>query len=201
MARMTITVAAPLPPSVPPQAVLHALHASYEPLIRPHPFLRRFSRRRLSVSEVVDDPFFEADGAFKLEAYEVVERVPILPVPGFHKDIVIPAVFQSFDRGVRCRADSSGVRIWSVYEVRPLSAASGTTTTTETTTEVGGDVAADAWELLETAKVECNALVKPFVQKSFVAAHRDILKGTVAEIATMHGLPAVSSSEPVRVTT
>lgn len=196
MARMTITVAAPLPPSVPPQAVIDALHASYEPLIRPHPFLRRFERRRLSVSEVVDDPFFEADGS-KLEAYEVVERVPILPVPGFHKDIVIPAVFQSFTRGVRCRADTSGVRIWSVYEVRPLSAASGTGAATPT----GDDGEADAWELLETAKVECNALVKPFVQKNFITAHRDILKGTIAEIATMQGLPASSSSGSVRVTT
>ncbi|KAL8294934.1 hypothetical protein RB597_008355 [Gaeumannomyces tritici] len=197
MARMTITVAAPLPPSVPPQAVIDALHASYEPLIRPHPFLRRFERRRLSVSEVVDDPFFEADGA-KLEAYEVVERVPILPVPGFHKDIVIPAVFQSFARGVRCRADTSGVRIWSVYEVRPLSAASGTGVGAG-----GADGGADgeAWELLETAKVECNALVKPFVQKNFITAHRDILKGTIAEIATMQGLPNGSGSGPVRVTT
>ena len=38
------------------------------------------------------------------------------------------------------------------------------------------------WELVEDARVECSSLVKPFVGKSFVRAHKTILKRIVDQI-------------------
>ncbi|TLD31561.1 hypothetical protein PspLS_02201 [Pyricularia sp. CBS 133598] len=173
VAQMTIEVSYPLPPDLPPSAVLAALHTSYEPLMKPHPFQKGFKRRLLSVNEVVDDPFFRADGR-KLESYEVSERIPILP--GVHKEITIPAVFQSFDGGVRCRADApGGVRIWSVYEPRKAAAA-----------PAGSDSGGAAYELHETAVIECSAIFKRFVAKNFETSHRENLKGIVGLLADMH---------------
>lgn len=167
VAQMTIEVSYPLPPDLPPSAVLSALHTSYEPLMKPHPLQKSYQRRPLSVAEVVDDPFFRADGR-KLESYEVVERIPILP--GLYKEITIPAVFQSFDGGVRCRADApANVRVWSVYEPR----------------EVPG-AGPGCFELHESAVVECSTLVKRFVVKNFEASHREILKGIVDLLADSH---------------
>lgn len=171
VAQMTIEVSYPLPPDLPPSAVLAALHTSYEPLMKPHPFQKGFKRRPLSVDEVVDDPFFRADGR-KLESYEVSDRIPILP--GVHKDITVPAVFQSFNGGVRCRADApGGVRIWSVYEPRKAAAA-------------GGESGGAGFELHETAVIECSAIFKRFVAKNFETSHRENLKGIVGLLADMH---------------
>ncbi|KAI6347833.1 hypothetical protein MCOR25_010888 [Pyricularia grisea] len=173
VAQMTIEVSYPLPPDLPPSAVLAALHTSYEPLMKPHPFQKGFKRRPLSVDEVVDDPFFRADGR-KLESYEVSDRIPILP--GVHKDITVPAVFQSFDGGVRCRADApGGVRIWSVYEPRKAAPAAA-----------GGEPGGAGYELHETAVIECNAIFKRFVAKNFESSHRENLKGIVGLLADMY---------------
>lgn len=38
----------------------------------------------------------------------------------------------------------------------------------------GGEEGEGAWEFVERSHVECYAVLKPFVQRQFLAAHRDL---------------------------
>lgn len=190
----TIELHFPLPAYLSPDLVIQHLQA-YEPLITPHPYLLRYNRRPVE-KDVTSDPFFAEDGA-RIECYEVFERVAIVPLLGLYKDLKIPATFQSIPAGVRCRADAQGgVKVWSTYEVqrRDLGAEF------ERAGRAGSDgIARDdlhdivdgvglsspgagEWELVEYARVECNVIVKPFVVRSFEAAHRDLCQKVIDEL-------------------
>ncbi|KAB5572727.1 hypothetical protein GE09DRAFT_681941 [Coniochaeta sp. 2T2.1] len=174
-----ITTRVPIPQHLSAQTVLSALHA-YEPLITAHPYLVKYERRAVPLEDLVDDPFFRADG-LKLQAYVVHERVPIIKGVA-SKVVVIPCVFQSFTAGTRCRADAQGgVTVRSSYEVRRRG---------EVPIGHGEKEAAKAaangepyeWELVEIAVIDCPSLVKPFVTHSFASAHREILQRVVDEV-------------------
>lgn len=175
----TIELHFPLPAYLSPDLVVQHLQA-YEPLITPHPYLLHYNRRPVD-EDVTADPFFTEDGA-RIECYEVFERIAIVPLLGLSKDIKVPATFQSIPAGVRCRADAqAGVRVWSTYEVqrRDLGAEF------ERAGRADSDgVARDdgEWELVEYARVECSAIVKPFVVKSFETAHRDLCQRVIDEL-------------------
>lgn len=174
-----VTLSFPLPSYLSPDLVLEHLQ-NYEPLITPHPYLLKYNRRPVTVEELIDDPFFTETGR-KLEAFEVTERVVLLPVTGFsswcYKDVRIPAVFQSFETGVRCRADAQGgVRVWSTYEIRRRDLDSSSTESIVVSPGAGD------WELVEHARVECSHLVKPFVVHSFEGAHREICQRMIDEM-------------------
>jgi hypothetical protein len=178
---LQVTTRIPIPETLSPDLVLTAIK-TYEPLIAANPYLDRYERRPVPIESLVGDNFFSEDGQ-RLQAFVVHDRVPIMM--GLSKGVVIPCVFQSFDKGVRCRADAqSGVTVRSCYEVRmrgevPLGgnetdeAASGG----KQEALVKGD-----WELVETARIECGSLVKPFVKKSFSSSHREILQRVVWDI-------------------
>lgn len=153
-----------LPPSLPPDLVVRNLHR-YEPLIRPNPYLQGFERRAVDLEEVIADPFFTEDGT-NITGFEIHDRIPIVASLGLTKDVKFPALFQSFAGGVRVRADAAaGTRVRSVYEVCPREASAG-----DSQQERG----VAGWDLVERSHVECNALLRPFIVKSFEAAHRDL---------------------------
>lgn len=161
-ATFKLTLHFPLPPTLAPSTVLRALHA-YEPLITPNPYLHSFSRLPVDLAALVADPFFREDDGFNIMAYEIHDRIPILGRLA-SKDVRFPATFQSFPAGVRLRADAAaGTRVHSVYEVVVVDDAAG-------------------WELRETSVVECNPLLKGFVQKSFEAGHRDLGRRVLEEL-------------------
>ncbi|KAH8765587.1 hypothetical protein F5883DRAFT_497046 [Diaporthe sp. PMI_573] len=176
----TIELHFPLPAYLSPDLVIQHLQA-YEPLITPHPYLLRYNRRPVE-KDVTSDPFFAEDGA-RIECYEVFERVAIVPLLGLYKDLKIPATFQSIPAGVRCRADAQGgVKVWSTYEVqrRDLGAEDDLHDIVD---GVGlSSPGAGEWELVEYARVECNVIVKPFVVRSFEAAHRDLCQKVIDEL-------------------
>ncbi|KUI53792.1 hypothetical protein VP1G_01098 [Cytospora mali] len=211
----TIELHFPLPAYLSRDLVIQHLQ-TYEPLITPHPYLQRYDRKTVSLKDLLDDPFFTEDG-WKIESYVVIERVPILPLLGLSKDIKIPAIFQSFPAGVRCRADAQGgVRVWSTYEVvrRDLGAEFERAGRADSQ-GVGHDgwdhdvldaadlssPGAGEWELVERAKVECSALVRPFVVKSFEAAHRDLCRKVIdgLKVQTSREHPALVEETPVAV--
>ncbi|KUI68907.1 hypothetical protein VM1G_03728 [Cytospora mali] len=211
----TIELHFPLPAYLSRDLVIQHLQ-TYEPLITPHPYLQRYDRKTVSLKDLLDDPFFTEDG-WKIESYVVIERVPILPLLGLSKDIKIPAIFQSFPAGVRCRADAQGgVRVWSTYEVvrRDLGAEFERAGRADSQ-GVGHDgwdhdvldaaglssPGAGEWELVERAKVECSAIVKPFVVKSFEAAHRDLCRKVIdgLKVQTSREHPALVEETPVAV--
>jgi hypothetical protein len=190
----TIELHFPLPAYLSPELVIQHLQA-YEPLITPHPYLLRYNRRPVG-KDAASDPFFGEDGA-RIECYEVFERVVLVPLLGLYKDLRIPATFQSIPAGVRCRADAQGgVRVWSTYEVqrRDLGAefkragrAGSDGVARDDLRDVVdgaglGSPGAGEWELVEHARVECNAIVKPFVVRSFEAAHRDLCQKVIDEL-------------------
>lgn len=191
----TIELHFPLPAYLSPDLVVQHLQA-YEPLIAPHPYLLRYNRRPVDEKDVNEDPFFTEDGA-RLECYEVFERIVIVPLLGLSKDIKIPATFQSTPAGVRCRADAQGgVRVWSTYEVqrrdlgaefeRAGRAGSDGVSRDDLHDVVDGaglsSPGAGEWELVEYARVECNAIVKPFVVRSFEAAHRGLCQRVIDDL-------------------
>ncbi|KAL1861524.1 hypothetical protein Daus18300_008787 [Diaporthe australafricana] len=200
----TIELHFPLPAYLSPDLVVQHLQA-YEPLIIPHPYLLRYNRLPVDEKDVAADPFFTDDGA-RTECYEVFERIAIVPMLGLNKDIRVPATFQSFPAGVRCRADAQGgVRVWSTYEVqrrdlgaefeRAGRADSGGVARDDLHDIVDGaglsSPGAGEWELVEHAKVECSAIVKPFVVRSFEAAHRDLCQKVI------DGLKRTTSKEHI----
>lgn len=175
---ITIISRVPIPANLPPDAVLQAMH-SFEPLITANPFAISYERRPVPVQDLVGDPFFRDDGR-NLRAFVVYDRVPIIPgVSWATKHVSIPCVFQSFERGVRCRADAqAGVTVRSSYEVRRRGEVEG-----------GPDPAAGPWvpgefELVEIANIECGTLVKSFVKRSFASAHEEVLQRFIDELIT-----------------
>lgn len=169
-----ITTRVPIPAQLEPNSVLAALH-TYEPLINANPYLIKFERRAVPIQDLVDDPFFRADG-LRLQAFVVHDRVPIIKGVA-SKVVVIPCVFQSFGAGTRCRADAQGgVTVRSSYEVRRRG---------EVPPGPGEKQRPDAgheWELVELAVIECGSLVKPFVTRSFSSAHQLILQRVVDQV-------------------
>lgn len=199
----------PLPAYLSPDLVIEHLQA-YEPLITPHPYLLRYHRRSVDEKDVTSDPFFTEDGA-RIECYEVVERVVIVPLFGLYKDIKIPATFQSIPAGVRCRADAQGgVRVWSTYEVqrRDLGAEFERAGRADSDGVARDDLhdivdgaglsspGAGEWELVEYARVECNAIVKPFVVRSFESAHRDLCQKVIDELKRKASQEHIAQSQP-----
>ena len=181
----------PIPPDLDPEPVLQALH-TFEPLITANPFLARYERRPVPLEDLVDDPFFRVDGQ-KLQAFIVHDRVPIIPGAGSwaSKDVSIPCVFQSFERGVRCRAEAqAGVTVRSSYEVRRRGEvqAGGATTTGSPPRDETPDHYGETpgFELVEIARVECGTLVRAFVRRSFASAHQEILQRVVDSIRRVH---------------
>ncbi len=178
---LTVITRVPLPTYLTPEVMLESLH-SYEPLITANPYQIGFERRPVQIEELVNDPFFREDGR-RLQAFVVYDRVPIIPGVGSWatKEVVIPCVFQSFAYGVRCRAEAqAGVTVRSSYEVRGRGEVQG-----------GPDVllspSAGDYELVEIAHIECGALVKPFVKRSFATAHQEILQNMVDDVIRRHG--------------
>lgn len=181
-----------LPPSLSPELVIQNLHA-YEPLIRPNPYLQGFTRLPVDLDEVVADPFFTQDGT-NIVSYEIHDRIPVIAFLGVTKDVKFPAIFQSFATGVRLRADAAaGTRVRSIYEVCRREVA-GQGLMPHTAAFEGARPAAPGqgeWDLVERSHVECNALLKPFVMKSFEAAHRDLCQKVIDNImgVTQKDLP------------
>lgn len=182
-----ITTRVPIPSNIEAAAVLSALHA-HVPLITANPYLVEYERRAVPLQDLVDDPFFRADG-LKLQAFVVRDRVPIIPGVA-SKAVVIPCVFQSFADGARCRAEAQGgVTVRSSYEVRrrgevpPGPGEKDGAKGRRDDAEPPGE-----WELVEVAVIECGSLVKPFVTRSFASAHREILQRVVDDVAAKSDL-------------
>lgn len=188
----------PLPSTLSPDTVLQAIHA-YEPLIRPNPYLQGFERLPVNRDEIVSDPFFIIDdgASWNLVKYEIHDRIPVLPAIGWMKDVSFPAIFQSFATGVRLRAEAAaGTTVRSIYGVERAQAdgalgIDGTRPATQQARPGGG------WDLVERSHVECNALLKPFVQKQFEAGHRDLCQKVLDNLvaATQKNLPPLPLME------
>lgn len=206
----------PLPAILSPQLVIQNLH-SYEPLIRPNPYLQGFQRIPVDLDDVVADPFFTEDGT-DIAAYEVHDRIPV--VFGLTKDVKFPAIFQAITTGVRVKADAAaGTLVRSTYEVcphryeqhqenegedyqqgdideflgHPSHGNGGGNSNGQQLQQQQVQQQTQQWELVERSHVECSAVLKPFIMKSFEAAHRDlcqkvldnIVKAATAEQDTM----------------
>lgn len=179
---ITITTRVPLPPHLAPETVLQALHA-FEPLITANPYVVGYERRAVPVSDLVGDLFFRDDGR-ALRAFTVHDRVPVIPgVAWATKAVTVPCVFQSFDRGVRCRADAqAGVTVRSSYEVRRRGEVPYDDDAADVAAAAVAPGAAEGFELLEIAQIECGTLVKAFVKRSFASAHQEILQRLVDQL-------------------
>lgn len=146
-------------------------------MIRVQSVVERFARiHPEKLDHCLADPFFTQDeeGA-DITTYEIVERIPILPVFGISQLITFPVYFQDFSEGVRSRVDApAGTCLRTTYAVRPV--------------EGNGvdEVGRGGWQLVEEADIECNVLFKPFVAKGFHDAHANmcqrILDGLRSEI-------------------
>jgi len=172
----------PIPASLPPDAVIAALK-SYEPLIKPNPYVDRYDRRTVEPGEVENDPFFRADGQ-NVQAFVVYDRVPIIPGVGSWatKEVAIPCIFQSFDHGVRCCAHAQGgVTVRSRYEVRRRGEI---TDGPELAVGPGDD---GEYELVDISSIECGALVKPFVKMRLSSAHQALLEQVIKNLVGPDG--------------
>jgi len=191
VAQHSFTLRLPLPSHLPAEQVVAHLQ-SFDTLITPHPYLVRYERRPVALTDVIDDPFFREDGMC-LSAYVVTERIKLMP--GVGKDIQIPAVFQSFHSGVRCRADASGgVRVWSSYEVAPRKVAAFERAEEES---VNGSNADDAegYDLVERVTLTCSRLVKRFVVKSIEPAHKEICERMIEEMMETYRQQSIHSGQ------
>ena len=194
---ITVTTRVPLPAYLSADIVLEALH-TYEPLITANPYAMGFERRPVDVQELVGDPFFREDG-HKLEAFVVYDKVPIIPGVGSwaSKEVTIPCVFQSFSYGVRCRAlAQAGVTVRSSYEVRRRGGAAAQNGIPPDNAQQQQQQPAGDYELVEVAQIECGALVKPFVKRSFSSAHQEILQRVVESIVRRGGNPLPELPRP-----
>lgn len=172
----------PIPAALDPSIVLQALQA-YEPLIQGNPYLHHFEQRPVDINEIVNDQFFREDGS-KIQAFVVVDRVPIIPGLGSWatKEVPIPCIFQSFEHGVRVRAHAqAGVVVRSSYEVRRRGEVQ------EGPGLLLGPGDEGEYELVEIADVSCSALVKPFVKSRFTTAHLELLQQLVDRVGKAAG--------------
>ncbi|KAK3991014.1 hypothetical protein QBC44DRAFT_324052 [Cladorrhinum sp. PSN332] len=174
----------PIPASLPPSTILSAIQ-SYEPLIKANPYLHRFEQRTVDINEIVNDPFFLEAGS-KLQAFVVIDRVPVLPGLGSWatKEVPIPCIFQSFEHGARCRGHAqAGVVVRSSYEVRRRGEVQEGPELLLGPGDEGGE-----YELVEIADISCSALVRPFVKSRFMSAHLEILQRVVDMVGKEAGL-------------
>jgi hypothetical protein len=178
VATHSFTLRLPLPTHIPAEEAVAHLQA-FDSLITPHPYLVKYERRPVTLNDLIDDPFFREDG-MRLSAYVVTERIKLMP--GVGKDIQIPAVFQSFHNGVRCRAEASGgVRVWSSYEVAPRKvAAFERADEASVNSSSAGD--AEGYDLVERVTLTCSPLVKRFVVKAIEPAHKEICERMIVEM-------------------
>ncbi|KAB5511619.1 hypothetical protein GE09DRAFT_1256663 [Coniochaeta sp. 2T2.1] len=182
--KTSTTTRVPIPPNVPPEAVISALQA-HIPLLSAQPYMVKFEPRAVPVEDLVHDPFFRADG-LPLQGFLFQEKVPVIgSLVGI--PVVVPCVFQSFAAGTRCRADArGGVTIWSSYEVRRKGEVPRGPGEKEARIGKGNGKGQDAdveWELVEVAVIECCSLVKVFIMHHFALAHQELLQRVVDDVA------------------
>jgi hypothetical protein len=178
VAQHSFTLRLPLPTHIPPEEVIAHLQ-SFDSLITPHPYLVRYERRPVALPDLIDDAFFREDG-MRLSAFVVTERIKLM---GMNKDITIPAVFQSFHNGVRCRADASGgVRVWSSYEVTPRKVATFERAEEGSVNSEDGGEDAEGYDLVERVTLTCSPIFKRFVVKSIEPAHKEICERMIEEM-------------------
>lgn len=125
-------------------------------------------------------------------SYEIHDRIPVVAFLGLTKYVKFPAIFQSFATGVRLRADAAaGTRVRSIYEVCRRESVGEDMPRTAGFEGARPAPGQGEWDLVERSYVECNALLKPFVMKSFEAAHRDLCQKVVDHImgVTQKDLP------------
>lgn len=173
---------APLPAHLPPAAVVAALQRYTLMLELPHNFTR-FEHITTQPNSLADDAFF-SPWEETTRGYLVHEVVKM--APGLTKKISYCCFFQNVPDGVRCRADApSGVKIWAEYTVRLRPADSPMMTTASPGSDsTGGTAIPDGdYEVYESAVLEANSLLLPFIARELRNAHQDLCIRLVQEVA------------------
>lgn len=157
-----------LPPDMKREQMIEHIQ-KFETIIRVQPKVDHFERLDTGKTDhIATDPFFTKDAqGTDITTYEIHERLQIIPFLGISKIIKFPVYYQNFANGVRARVDApGGTTVRATYVVRPLDG-------------YDGELRRGAWRLVEESQVECSALVKPFVVKTFKDAHGGICQRLV----------------------
>ena len=193
-----ITASVPIPISIPPENVVHALQQP-ENLLDLGSLLHTYKKIPTdSLPEKIhnDSAYFSAlDNPSPIVAYEVTDIIPIIPGAGSWgtKYIKFFARFQNTNDGVRAYVNASaGVTVKSMYGVvfkerRAEHADNGEQE--EESTESG-------WRLVEISSVECFALMMPFVAWNLDVSHKDMLHQLLAKIEAEQGQSNGSGDAP-----
>ncbi|KAF2834296.1 hypothetical protein M501DRAFT_944432 [Patellaria atrata CBS 101060] len=169
----TIRFRHPLPRNVSPASAIATLH-HHQNLIQSQALTTTMTNLGPSPELVYDeDPYFSAPStapyASVIETWEIKEVVTIIPGIGDwgKRTLLLEVVFQDLAESVRSRATApGGVTVWAEYRVEKRGS--------------GGAEAAqgeiEAWDIAEEVKVECGALVMPFVKRQMEGAHKDMCR-------------------------
>lgn len=179
-----ITASVPIPPSIPPENVVQALHQP-ENLLDLGSLIHTYKKIPTeSLPEKIynDTAYFsEFDDATPAVAYEVTDNIPMIPGAGSWatKHIRFFARFQNTYDGIRGYVNASaGVTVKSVYRVE-FRERRATNTDNGEQQEVSKET---GWRLVEISSVECFALMMPFVSWNLEASHKDMLHQLLAKI-------------------
>ncbi|KAI6779145.1 uncharacterized protein J7T54_007600 [Emericellopsis cladophorae] len=192
-----VSIAVPIPPSLPPQAVIATLQ-TVSPVIRNLGTLSRFEETQAGGEPVAADQFFYGVGNVgnspggtppAVSSYQIYELITL--APGLTKEVTYPAYFQRVPEGLRVRANgAAGITGWCEFTVRARGShagspeGSGSQSGSTPSTVMSGDVG--GYELYESIVVEANSLLMPFVVQTMTYAHRGLCDKVLQEAAVSY---------------
>lgn len=169
-------VAAAIPPTISPDDVIAALHdhntcLTLQALTTAHEKLPETS------AATKKDTFWYPPDRNPITTYNVTEVIQWLPgVQWGRYNLVFPSCFQNTPRGLKTRADASGVVLRAEFRVIRGSSSDG-----EVDGE-GGGLGEVEWVLAEDVEVQCSSWLMPFVRGKMEGAHRDICRKVIEKV-------------------
>lgn len=169
----TVLVQVDIPPELPPDQVIDALHNHFnvmtlQPLVQSVKAVPRDQIQGAYMGRT-EETHFDASPE-EIHHYEVTEKIVFVPGVGDwgKKDITFPARFKNTMSGIKSWADApAGVTVQADWTVKPQEGKRG------------------RWLLEEHAIVECSSYMMPFVRKSIDAAHAEICQHLLDRVTSL----------------
>ena len=166
-------VAASIPDDLTPDDIIAALHDHTNALTL-QSLTTGHVKAPETLRETLKDTYWLPHDQYPIETYHVTEVITFIPGVGdwAKKNITFPSCFQDTPKGLKTRADASGVIVRA--EFRVVKGGAGA--------EVDGEgmgIGDAEWVLVEDVEVSCSWWLMPFVRGKMEQAHQDICRKLV----------------------
>ncbi|KAI0470487.1 hypothetical protein GGR56DRAFT_660559 [Xylariaceae sp. FL0804] len=188
-AKHHLHIAVSIPAHLTPPDIIAALH-DHTNVLTLQALATGHTKAPSTSPATLSDPYWHSsDQSPPIDTYHVTECITFVPGVGdwAKKHITFPSCFQDTPRGLKTRADASGVVVRAEFSVVRGGAGA----------EVDGEgmgIGDAEWVLVEDVELSCSWWLMPFVKGKMEGAHRDICRRLVEKVEMQKMQEAVAQT-------